>query len=278
MDDGFEEHRERLRGVAYRMLGSLAEADDAVQEAWLRYSRADTSDVANLGGWLNTVVARICLDLLRSRSSRREEPLNDEAGTSPDPVAEVELADAVGRALLVVLDALTPAERVAFVLHDALGVPFAEIAPILGRSAEATKKLGSRARRKVRGEAPPAGSVGQHRVIERFLAAIRAGDVPALLAVLAPDVVRRADPALLAPGSPVELRGAREVAEEAKLLSRERARYAEPALLDGVPGIVVAPRGRLEIALVCTIEDGRIAAYEVVADPARLRELSVALL
>ncbi|WP_431873851.1 sigma-70 family RNA polymerase sigma factor [Amycolatopsis sacchari] len=278
MDDGFEEHRERLRGVAYRMLGTLTEADDAVQEAWLRYSRADTSGVGNLAGWLNTVVARICLDLLRSRSSRREEPLTDDAGTSPDPVAEVELADAVGRALLVVLDALTPAERVAFVLHDALGVPFAEIAPILGRSAEATKKLGSRARRKVRGEAPPAGSVGRRRVIERFLAAIRAGDVPALLAVLAPDVVRRADPALLAPGSPVELRGAREVAEEAKLLSRERARYAEPALLDGVPGIVVAPRGRLEIALVCTIEDGRIAAYEVVADPARLRELSVTLL
>ncbi|GHF75250.1 RNA polymerase sigma-70 factor (ECF subfamily) [Amycolatopsis bartoniae] len=276
MADGFEAHRERLRGVAYRMLGSVFEADDAVQETWLRYSRTDTSGVANLGGWLTTVLSRVCLDLLRSRGSRREEPLTDEPGESPDPASEVELADAVGRALLVVLETLAPAERVAFVLHDALAVPFAEIAPILGRTPEATKKLAGRARHKVRGEKLPSPTAGHRVVIDRFLGAIRNGDVPGLLEVLAPDVVRRADPALLAPGAPVELRGARAVAEEAKLLSRERARYAEPALVNGSPGVVVAPRGRLEIALLCTIEGGRITAYEVVADPARV--VSVALL
>ncbi|WP_236790686.1 sigma-70 family RNA polymerase sigma factor [Amycolatopsis sp. GM8] len=272
MADEFETHRERLRGVAYRMLGSLSEADDAVQEAWLRYHRADTRDVGNLGGWLTTVTARICLDLLRARGSRREQPLEDMPVSGADPEQEVVLADAVGRALLVVLETLAPAERIAFVLHDVLAVPFAEIAPVLDRSPEATKKLAGRARRKVRGATPSADLARHRRVITTFLEAVREGDVPGLLTVLAPDVVRRADVA------PPVLRGARNVAEEAKLLSRERARYAEPALIDGRPGAVVAPRGRVTIALLFTISGERITEYEVVAGPGRIRGLSISVL
>lgn len=276
--DQFEAHRERLRGVAYRMLGSLAEADDAVQEAWLRYDRADTGEVGNLAGWLTTVVARVCLDMLRARGSRREEPFAAEPASGVDTEREAVLADAAGRALLVVLETLTPAERIAFVLHDALAVPFAEIAPVLGRSAEATKKLAGRARRKVHGVTPAAEPARHRRVIETFLAAVRTGDVPALLTVLAPDVVRHADPAMLPAGAPPELRGARSVAEEARLLSAERARHAGPAVIDGRPGAVVAPGGRLAIALLFTISGDRITAYEVVARPERLRALKISVL
>ncbi|WP_200834624.1 sigma-70 family RNA polymerase sigma factor [Amycolatopsis alkalitolerans] len=272
MADEFEAHRKRLRGVAYRMLGSLSEADDAVQETWLRYHRADTGEVGNLGGWLTTVVARICLDMLRARGSRREEPLEDVPASGADPEHEAVLADAVGRALLVVLETLAPAERIAFVLHDVLAVPFAEIAPVLDRSPEATKKLAGRARRKVRGATPSADLARHRRVISTFLEAVRDGDVPGLLSVLAPDVVRRR------PHPAAELRGARNVAEEAKLLSRERARYAEPALINGRPGAVVAPHGRVTIALLFTISGDQITEYEVIAGRSRIRELSISLL
>ena len=210
----FEEHRTHLRAVAYRMLGSLSEVDDAVQEAWLRLSRADTEGIDNLGGWLTTVVARVCLDMLRSRQSRREEPFTPDA---PEPVAtgtsgsspeqEALLADSVGLALLVVLDRLTPAERLAFVLHDMFAVPFEEIAPIVGRSAEATRQLASRARRRVRGGgAPDPDLVRQREVVDAFIAALRAGDFEGLLAVLDPDLVVRAD--MPVPGAPSEIRGA----------------------------------------------------------------------
>src|ERR687891_851795 len=211
----FEEHRTHLRAVAYRMLGSLSEVDDAVQEAWLRLSRADSAEIDNLGGWLTTVVARVCLDMLRSRQSRREEPFTPDA---PEPVAtgtrgsspeqEALLADSVGLALLVVLDRLTPAERLAFVLHDMFAVPFEEIAPIVGRSAEAARQLASRARRRVRGGGTPdADLVRQREVVEAFIAALRAGDFEGLLAVLDPDLVVRADMAD-ASGAPTEIRGA----------------------------------------------------------------------
>jgi RNA polymerase sigma-70 factor (ECF subfamily) len=277
----FEAHRSHLRAVAYRMLGSLSEVDDAVQEAWLRLSRADATDIENLGGWLTTVVARVCLDMLRSRQSRREEPLTSEA---PEPVAtgtrgsspeqEALLADSVGLALLVVLDKLTPAERLAFVLHDMFGVPFEEIAPIVGRSAEAARQLASRARRRVRGGgAPDPDLVRQREVVEAFIAALRAGDFEGLLAVLDPDLVVRAD---MAAGAPTEIRGAAVWAKGAVAYGH-LAQLTRPALVDGAIGVVVAPRGKLVRALRFTIANDKITEIEVIGNPVRLGELDVSI-
>lgn len=275
----FEAERGRLRGLAFRMLGSLAEADDAVQEAWLRLNRVDSVD--NLAAWLTTVVSRVCLDVLRSRKARREDPfevLPEPAGDA-DPAGEVELADSVGRALLVVLDALGPAERIAFVLHDLFAVPFERIAPVLDRTPVAAKKLASRARQRVRGTSPlpPADLARHRRVVDAFLAAARGGDLGELLDVLAPDVVRRADAAALPVGAALEARGARAVAQETQVFGK-RAQFAEAALVDGAVGVVVAPRGRLLLALAVAVEGERVAAYEVIADPARLAALHVTLL
>ena len=280
----FEAERTRLRGVAYRMLGSLGEADDAVQEAWLRYSRVDAGSIDNPAAWLTTVVSRICLDLLRTRASRREDPLgpaharSDGAG---DPAEEAALADAVGLALLVVLDRLGPAERVAFVLHDLFAVPFDEIAPVVDRTPVAAKKLASRARRRVHSgpdEAPGAVDLGRQReVAAAFLVASRQGDLRALLAVLDPDVVRRADSLVLPVGVATVVRGAQAVAEETRT-NRGRARVAELALVDGSIGLVVAPRGRLFAVLTLTIEGGPITEIDVLAEPARLAALSLTLL
>jgi RNA polymerase sigma factor (sigma-70 family) len=281
----FEAHRSHLRAVAYRMLGSLSEADDAVQEAWLRLSRSDTSGVENLGGWLTRVVARVCLDMLRSRRSRREQPLGlqppgatGDGQDGSDPEQAALLAEEVGLALLVVLDRLAPAERVAFVLHDLFAVPFDQIAPIVERSATATKKLASRARHRVHGNAPSPDTdrTRQRHAAEVFLAAVRGGDITALLAVLDPDVVRHADRAAL-PAGPAELRGTQAVAEETRLFSR-RARFARLALVDGAVGIVVAPRGRLSLAIGLTIKDGKVAEIDVIADPPRLHQLDLAVL
>ncbi|MGX1755711.1 sigma-70 family RNA polymerase sigma factor [Streptomyces lydicus] len=282
----FEGQRGRLRAVAYRMLGSVDEADDAVQEAWLRLDRVDAGEVDNLAGWLRTVVTRICLDMLRSRRSRREclaeqqvlDHVSDAAQGSP-PEEEALLADSVSRALLVVLDTLDPAERVAFVLHDMFAVPFQEIAPIVGRTQVATKKLASRARHKVRGTpVAPAAELARHReVVSAFLAAARAGDLTAILAVLAPDVVRRADPLAVPPGGAVEVRGARAVAEGTAALAH-RSQLAELALVNGTVGVIVAPRGRLLFALTFTIEQDKITEYDVIADPTRLRRLDLAVL
>ncbi|MFJ1548001.1 sigma-70 family RNA polymerase sigma factor [Streptomyces sp. NPDC088246] len=282
----FETQRGRLRAVAYRVLGSLDEADDAVQEAWLRLGRVDADDVDNLAGWLRTVVTRTCLDMLRSRRTRREDlteqevldQLSNPSQGSP-PEDEALLAESVGRALLVVLDTLSPAERVAFVLHDMYAVPFDRIAPIVERTPVATKKLASRARHKVQGSpVVSAAELARHRqVVSAFLAAARVGDFTAILAVLAPDVMRRADPAALPPGGATEVRGARAVAEGTAALAR-RSRLAELALVDGAVGVVVAPYGRLLFALTFSIEDDRIAEYDVIADPARLRRLHLAVL
>ncbi|OXM66766.1 sigma-70 family RNA polymerase sigma factor [Amycolatopsis vastitatis] len=275
----FEAERGRLRGLAYRMLGSAAEADDAVQEAWLRLNRVDSVD--NLAAWLTTVVSRVCLDVLRSRKARREEAFEvfPEPADDADPAGEAELADSVGRALLVVLDALGPAERIAFVLHDLFAVPFDRIAPVLDRTPVAAKKLASRARQRVRGTSPlpPADLARHRRVVDAFLAAARGGDLASLLEVLAPDVVRRADAAALPAGAALETRGARAVAEETRVFGK-RARFAEAALVDGAVGVVVAPRGRLVLALAVVVEGERVAAYEVIADPARLAALHVTVL
>ena len=287
--DQFEQHRAHLRGVAYRMLGSSSEADDAVQDAWLRLQGSDTSGVENLRGWLTTVVARVCLDVLRARKARREESLdgqpvepvaNGERGRNPEQ--EAVLADSVGLALLVVLDTLSPAERLAFVLHDTFAVPFDEIAAITGRSPAAVRQLASRARRRVRGGGrTPSGSVASQRVVvEAFLAALRAGDVEGLVAVLDPDVVVRVDAAAGAAGAsgaPREVRGARTWAEGAVAFSR-MGPFMQPALVDGLVGLVLAPEGRLSRALRFTIADGRIVAVDVVADPERLRALALAVL
>ncbi|MET8541913.1 sigma-70 family RNA polymerase sigma factor [Kitasatospora sp. NPDC004799] len=279
----FEAERGRLRAIAQRMLGSTGEAEDAVQEAWLRLVRTDPAEIDNLPGWLTTVVSRICLDLLRARAARREEPtdeaLPDPAGGGPEPEREALLVESVGRALLVVLDRLGPAERVAFVLHDGFAVPFDRIAPIVGRTPVAAKKLASRARQRVRGTAalPPEPLAGHRRVVEAFLAAARGGDLAELLAVLAPDVVRRADPAALGPGRALVARGAQAVARETTVFGR-RGRYGAVALVDGVPGILIAPDGRLRLVLRVAVADGRVAGYEVVADPARLAALELAVL
>src|SRR5580693_4191887 len=280
----FELYRGQLRAVAYRMLGSLSEADDAVQETWLRLRRADLTGVSSLEGWLRTVAGRICLDMLRTRRSRREEPLDPQAALplpvqDSDPEREAVLADSVGRAMLVVLDRLTPAERVAFVLHDLFAVPFDQIAPVVGRTPAAAKKLASRARQRVRGApAVPAAELGRQRqVVDAFLAAARRGDLGALLAVLAPDVTRRADRAALPAGGDPVIRGAGAVARQTLVLG-PRARYAEPALVDGTVGAVVAPHGRLVLVLTFTVRDGRISGYDVIADPGRLRQLDLAVL
>jgi RNA polymerase sigma factor (sigma-70 family) len=280
----FEEHRTHLRAVAYRMLGSVSEADDAVQETWLRLSRSDTSEVENLGGWLTTVLARVCLDMLRSRKSRREESLGARvpepiAGRADgaDPEQEALLSDSVGLALLVVLETLTPAERLAFVLHDMFAVPFDEIAPVVGRSPDAARQLASRARRRVRGAdtSYEPDHTRQREVVDAFLAAARDGDFDALVAVLDPDVVLRSDRAALPAGVPREVHGAPAVARRALV---GRARAARPALVDGAVGVVVAPRGRLLMVLDFKIRDGKIVEIDAVADPERLNQLDLSLL
>lgn len=284
----FEENRGRLRAMAYRMLGSAGDAEDAVQEAWIRAAGAGADGVANLGGWFTTIVARVCLDMLRSRKSRHEEPVGDNAGAGPPmaetgPEQEALLADSVGLALLVVLDRLAPAERVAFVLHDMFGVPFDEIAGITGRSADAARQLASRARRRVRGdEAAPGGDRAsgerlsrQRALAEAFLAASRAGDLQALLAVLDPDVVLHAD-AAAAPRGPATLHGATAVARGARSAAALSRRSAV-ALVNGVPGIVYGPRGRLTIVLAFTFSEDKISGIEVIAEPARLGALELAV-
>jgi RNA polymerase sigma factor (sigma-70 family) len=279
----FEANRPHLRAVAYRMLGSLGDADDAVQEAWLRLSRADTSGVENLGGWLTTVVARVCLNMLRSRQSRREESLD---ARIPDPIVSREngvdpqedavLADSVGLALLVVLETLTPAERLAFVLHDMFAVPFDEIAPMLGRSPTATRQLASRARRRVRGSAPApdADVVRQREVVDAFFAAARGGDFDALVAVLDPDVVARTDGG---PGASVIVRGAHVVAGRAMTFAQPSATL-RPALVNGAAGVVITANGRLVSVMAFTVKDGKIVEIDALTDPARLRTLDLAVL
>jgi RNA polymerase sigma-70 factor (ECF subfamily) len=282
LTEEFERQRGSLRAVAYRMLGSLSEADDAVQETWLRLSRTDTGGISSLEAWLRTVVSRICLDMLRTRQWRREEPLGWHVATPApdgDPEDEALLVESVGRAMLVVLDRLAPAERIVFVLHDLFAVPFDQIAPIVERTPATAKKLASRARQRVRGvPAVPRAELGhQQRVVEAFLAAARLGDLNALLAVLAPDVIRRADPAALPPGGQTVVRGGDAVARQTLVLG-PRARFAGPALVNGAVGVVVAPAGRLLLALTVTMRDGRITGYDVIADPARLRDLDLAVL
>ena len=275
--DRFEANRTHLRAVAYRMLGSRSEADDAVQEAWLRLSRADTGEVENLRGWLTTVVARVCLDMLRSRRSRREEELAEPVVVDSDeidPEHEALLAASVGPALLVVLETLGPAERLAFVLHDMFGVPFDEIAPIVGRSSVAVRQLASRARRRVQGSAvPDADRSRQREVVAAFLSASRSGNFEALLAVLDPDVVVRADAAAVALGANLEVRGAQDVARSFS----GRAQGARPALVDGASGAVWAPGGRPRVVFGFTLRDGRIVEIQILADPARLGEMDLVL-
>ena len=285
----FEASRAHLEAVAYRMLGSRVEAEDAVQEAWLRLARADTRDVANLGGWLTTVVARVCLDALRARRARDESSLDDHADATlanredrPDPEREAVLADSVGVALLVVLERLTPAERVAFVLHDMFDLSFDEIAPIIGRSSEATRQLASRGRRRVRGSGSDEGRVSADRARQRdiaraYLDASRSGDLASLLAVLDPEVALRVDAAALPVGAPTEVRGASAVAGRA-LAYGHRARYTRVALVEGRPGLVIAPSGRLSGALVLTFAGDHIVGIELIAQPERLRALDIATL
>ena len=318
----FEEHRGRLRDIAYRLLGSVSEAEDAVQEAWFRFAGAAAPDaeagspgdgspvpdagigahsadgatrvgrpaeIRNPAAWLTTVVSRICLDLLRARTARREELVDwaessEQVQPSPaagyrEPESEAVLNDSVGRALLVVLRFLSPDERVAFVLHDLFAVPFDQIAPIVGRTPATAKKLASRSRIRVRGEISTDTVELEHQreVVAAFLAASRSGDIQRLLTVLAPDVVRVADPAVLPPGVPTVVRGATEVAKETVLL-RDRSLTAGPALIDGEIGIVVAPHGSLAAVLLLTVIGNRVAAYEVVADPARLHALTVTVM
>lgn len=280
----FEAERAHLRAVAYRMLGSLGEADDAVQEAWLRLSRSGACGVENLGGWLTTVVARVCLDMLRSRKSRREESLDAHAPETiasredkADPEQEALLADSVGLALLVVLEVLASDERLAFVLHDMFAVPFDEIAPIVGRSPAAARQLASRARRRVQGTdtARDADLARQREIVDAFLAASRGGDFNALLGVLDPDVVLRTDRAVMPAGAPAEIHGATAVANRAV---KGSARAAQPALVNGSVGVIVAPRGQLLMVLRFTIARGKIVEIDAVAAPKRLRQLDLAIL
>jgi RNA polymerase sigma factor (sigma-70 family) len=279
----FESDRSHLRSVAYRMLGSQSEAEDAVQEAWLRLSRSGVEDVQNLGGWMTTVVARVCLDMLRSRRSRREEafathaPEPAAAGQAAiDPEQEAVLGDSVGLALMIVLERLTPAERVAFVLHDMFGVPFEQIAPIVARSLEATRQLASRARRRVRG-----GTVGsdadlarQRAIVDAFRAASREGDLGQLLVLLDPEAVVRSDAAAVSLGAAPEMRGAATVAA----FFRGRARGAVRAVVGGAPGLAWAPGGRTRVAFVFRLAQNRVAGIDLVADPAHLQELAVEIL
>jgi RNA polymerase sigma factor (sigma-70 family) len=299
----FEENRSHLRAVAYRLLGSMSDADDAVQDTWLRLTDADTSEVKNLGGWLTTVVARVSLNMLRSRRHRQEEPVGDSwsgdaetaarsgavagpasagsATTASDPEDEAVLADSVGLALLVVLDTLTPAERLAFVLHDLFAMPFTEVAAVLGRSPEATRQLASRARRRVRGAPSPdraADLARQREVTAAFLAAARGGDLAALVALLDADVTLTADAESVPSGRPAQLHGVDAVSRGA-FASSGRAGQSQLALVDGAAGVVFAPGGRLQVVLLLTVSAARrITAIEVIADPARLRRLRLALL
>lgn len=277
----FEEHRGHLRAVAYRMLGSLSEADDAVQDAWLRLSRSDASEIENLEAWLTTVVARVALNMLRSRRTRREtpfsvhmpEPIVDPAD-GVDPEHEALLADSVGLALLVVLETLTPAERLAFVLHDMFGIPFDEIAPIVDRSPEATRQLASRARRRVQGAPEPdADLAAQREVVEAFMAAARGGDFEALVACLDPDVVLRADAGAM-PGLTREIRGAHEVASGAMSFSRLDLQM-QPVLVNGVAGVISLRNGKVFSVAAFTVRGGRVAEMDILADPARLAQLDL---
>jgi RNA polymerase sigma-70 factor, ECF subfamily len=273
--DEFEAHRDHLRAVAYRLLGSNSDADDAVQETWLRLARADTDDVRNLRGWLTTVLARVCIDLLRARAARREVSLAEPVPPAgSDPEQEAVLADSVGLALLVVLDRLAPAERVAFVLHDTFAVPFDQIAEILGRSVPATKMLASRARHRVRGGGPPERDPPMgRRLVEAFLAAARAGDFAALLELLDPEVTVRADAFAAPAGSPGLVRGADEVGRQAMAFSR-RAEHARVGVIDGAPAILVEPHDRLVTVILFTTAEDRIVALEIVADPQRLATMA----
>jgi RNA polymerase sigma factor (sigma-70 family) len=276
----FEENRPHLRAVAYRMLGSSTEADDAVQETWLRLSRAGVGGVENLGGWLTTIVARVALNMLRSRTLRREEPMDPPATGQPvapppngtDPEHEAVLADSVGLALLVVLDTLTPAERLAFVLHDMFAVPFEEIAPIVERSPVATRQLASRARRRVQEARVQPGEISRRReVVAAFLAASREGDFDALLTMLDPDIVLRADSAAAQMGADAEAIGARAVAG----IFSGRAKALRPALIDGAPGAVWTHRGETRVVFAFTFTGGTITAIEQIADPERIARLEV---
>jgi RNA polymerase sigma-70 factor (ECF subfamily) len=280
----FEEQRGQLLAVAYRMLGSASSAEDAVQEAWLRLNRADADAVANLGGWLTTVVGRICIDMLRTRRVRNEdypgtwlpEPLVSVDETL-DPAREAELADAVGLALLVVLETLTPTERLAFVLHDMFAVPFDEIAPIVGRSSTATRQLASRARRRVRGApAPESDLARQRKVVEAFLAASRGGDFEGLLAVLDPDVVFRVDAGRDSPLARPPIVGAENVAREVLAHGRPFAPLGRPALVADAIGMLVGPPERPLAVAGCAIVDGRIAALDLIVDPEKLAAIVVA--
>ena len=283
--DEFEQHRPHLQAVAYRMLGSLSEAEDAVQESWLRLHRSETSEVENMRGWLTTVVARVCLDLLRARRARREDQWGDEL---PQPVVtlvengpedEAVLADSVGLALLVVLDTLTPAERLAFVLHDMFGLPFEEIAPIVERTPAATRQLASRARRRVRGAAPVAepNLAQQRRVVDAFLAAARNGDFEALVAVLDPDVVFRADRGRLAvAGAEPVVTGADAVAGQILARAPRFARFARSAIVNGRAGLIVVPADRPIAVIAFAVSQNRIVEIDLVADPDKLKALSVA--
>jgi len=280
----FEEHRAHLRAVAYRMLGSLTEADDAVQEAWLRLNRTDVSDVRNMRGWLTTVVARICLDTLRARQAHPEQPLDEafEVAAPPivepvDPEQEAVLADSIGVALLVILQTLSPAERLAFVLHDMFDLPFSEIAPMVGRSENTAAQLAARARRRVRGKTPDTATdfVQQRRLVEAFLAAARDGDFDALLELLDTDVVLRVDAA--AAGEARTVRGAAAVAANARMFSAN-ARFAEPVVVDDAVGIVVAPAGRLQLVLRFSVRGNKITEIFIDADAQRLRGFSFAVL
>ncbi len=285
--EGFEKNRTRLRAVAYRMLGSLAEADDAVQEAWLRLTRSDASGVDNLGGWLTTIVARVCLNVLRSRVARREEPMgvhvpdpviSRAGGTSPED--EALLADSVGLALQVVLETLTPAERLAFVLHDMFDLPFDEIAPMVGRSPATARQLASRARRRVRGadvQAPDPDVARQREVVDAFFAAAHRGDFDALVAVLDPDVVLRSDGGTAYPDASLVLHGAAAVAGRALMVAQPSA-LKRPALVNGAAGVVVTMRGQPVAVMGFTVSRGKIAEIDVIIDPGRLLRLDLPIL
>ena len=281
----FEEHRTHLKAVAYRMLGSLADADDAIQEAWLRLSRTDRDAIDNLGGWLTTVVGRVCLDMLRARTARREDPLEPHL---PDPVVsgkdgddpeqQALIADSVGLALLVVLESLSPAERLAFVLHDLFAVPFEQIAPIVNRSPVTAKKLASRARQRVRGRVPPADPDPnrQEQVVDAFLTAARGGDYLALLAILDPEVVMRIDTGALAKGGMLTFNGAAAVAGQAPAFQRFSARYAlEPVKVNGAPGFLCTQDGQLRSVASLTVTAGKIAAIDILSDSDRIAELEI---
>ncbi len=283
----FEEQRTHLRAVAYRMLGSLTEADDALQDAWVRASRAPVSEVENLGGWLTTIVARVCLNMLRSRNVRREQSLEahlPDPVVSPDgelaPEEEALLADSVGMALQVVLDALTPAERLAFVLHDMFDFPFEEIAPIVGRSPAAARQLASRARRRVKGAEVPASDADRARqraVVDGFFLAARSGEFDVLVALLHPDVVLRADFGPTRPASSTVIRGAAAVATQARLGANPAAQI-HPVLVNGTAGVVITIDERPHVVMAFTVADGKIAEIDVIADPERVRRVASAVL